>query len=50
MYESRHDAYLESRVLSADPLELVRLLYQGATGAVQDARRFLAQGEIVQRS
>jgi flagellar protein FliS len=50
MFQSSHDAYLESRVLSATPLELVHLLYQGAIGAVQDARHHLADGRIVQRS
>lgn len=45
MFQSSHDAYLESRVLSATPLELVHLLYQGAIGAVQDA-----DGRIAERS
>jgi flagellar protein FliS len=45
-----HDAYLESRVLSADPIELVRLLYQAATAAVREARRQLADGEIAPRA
>jgi flagellar protein FliS len=47
---SVHDAYLESRVLSAGPIELVRILYQTAANAVRDARRFLEQGEILARS
>ena len=47
---SAHEAYLESRVLSADPIELVRMLYQGATGAVREARRSLADGDIAARS
>ena len=50
MFQSAHDAYLESRVLSAGPLELVQLLYQGAIGAVQDARHYLAEGKILERS
>jgi flagellar protein FliS len=50
MFYNAHDAYLESRVLSADPLELVRLLYQGAIGAVQDARHHLANKRIAERS
>jgi flagellar secretion chaperone FliS len=50
MYQSSHDAYLESRVLSATPLELVHLLYRGAIEAVQDARHELAGGRIVERS
>jgi len=50
MWQDAHDAYLESRVLSADPIELVRILYQAATGAVRDARRHLAAGQIAARS
>jgi flagellar secretion chaperone FliS len=50
MFQSSYDAYLESRVLSATPLELVHLLYRGAIGAVQDARHHLADGKIAERS
>jgi flagellar protein FliS len=50
MWQSAQDAYLESRVLSASPLELVRLLYQAAINAVRDARQHLAAGDIVARS
>jgi flagellar protein FliS len=50
MVRNAQDAYLEGRVLSADPLELVRMLYQGAIGAVQDARHYLADGKIAERS
>lgn len=46
MWRDAHDAYLESRIETANPIELVRLLYQGATSAVRDARRHLAAGEI----
>src|SRR5215471_21082000 len=49
MYQSSHEAFLESRVLSATPLELVHLLYRGAIEAVQDARHELAGGRIVER-
>ena len=49
MCKSAQDAYLEERILSADPVELVRLLYQAMT-AVRDARRALADGEIAARS
>ncbi len=45
-----HDAYRESRILSAEPIELIRLLYQAATAAVRDARRHLAAGEILPRA
>jgi flagellar secretion chaperone FliS len=44
------DAYLESRILSADPIELVNLLYQTCSGAVRDARHHLENGEIAGRS
>jgi len=50
MQYNGHDAYLESRILSADPLELVCLLYQAASGAVREARRHLAAGNIAARS
>ena len=43
MGNNAHDAYLESRILTAEPMELVRLLYQAATGAVRDARRCLEE-------
>jgi flagellar protein FliS len=50
MWQNGHDAYLESRILSADPIELVNLLYQACTGAVREARHHLANGEIAGRS
>jgi flagellar protein FliS len=50
MWNSAHDAYLESRVLAADPVELVSLLYQACTQAVREARRYLAAGQIAERS
>jgi flagellar protein FliS len=48
--QNGHDAYLESRILSADPIELVNLLYQACTGAVREARHHLAAGDIAARS
>ena len=42
MKSNRHDAYLESRVLSADPVELVHMLYQACVQAVREARHHLA--------
>src|SRR5215472_13728460 len=45
-----HDAYVETRILSATPMELVRLLYQGCVLAVRDARHHLAEGRIAERS
>jgi len=50
MWNNGHDAYLESRVLSANSLELVHMLYQACTRAVRDARGYLAQGKIAERS
>ena len=50
MWNSGHDAYLESRVLAADPVELVNLLYQACTQAVREARGYLAAGKIAERS
>jgi flagellar protein FliS len=50
MWNSGHDAYLESRVLAADPVELVSLLYQACTQAVREARCYLAAGQIAERS
>lgn len=45
-----HNAYLESQVLSADPVELIRILYRGAVESVREAREHLANGEIAARS
>jgi flagellar protein FliS len=50
MWRSAQDAYLESKVLSADPVELIGLLYQTGVGAVQEARGHLADGKILERS
>src|SRR5579862_2096662 len=45
-----NDVYLESRVLSADPVELITILYEGALGAIDQARRHLAHGDIRARA
>jgi len=50
MWNSGHDAYLENRVLTADPIGLVNLLYQACMQAVREARRHLAEGRIAERS
>jgi flagellar secretion chaperone FliS len=50
MWNNGHNAYLESRILSASPLELVHLLYQGCVEAVREARYHLAGGRIAERS
>jgi flagellar protein FliS len=49
-YNNGHDAYLESRVLSADPIELVNMLYQACIDAVRDARNHLSERRIMERS
>lgn len=46
----RGEAYLEARVLSADPLELVCLLYQRGLETVRDARRYMAARDIAGRA
>jgi flagellar protein FliS len=43
-------AYLESEVVEADPIRLVRMLYQVALDAVSKAKRHLRNGEIRDRS
>ncbi len=50
MPANARDAYLESRILSADPIELIRILYRIAIDRLTEARRRLAQGDILARS
>jgi flagellar protein FliS len=50
MWNNAHNAYLESRILTADPLELIRLMYQAAVAEVRGARQHLANKEIALRS
>jgi flagellar protein FliS len=50
MWRNPHDTYLEERVLSADPVELVHMLYQAAITSVADARRHLAERQISARA
>jgi flagellar protein FliS len=45
-----YQAYLESQVFSASPLQLVHMLYRGALEAVRAARRDLSAGAIASRS
>jgi len=45
-----NDAYLETKVLSADPIELVQILYEEALASVRNARAHLAGGRIRERS
>ncbi|MEO8658391.1 MAG: flagellar export chaperone FliS [Bryobacteraceae bacterium] len=47
---SWNDAYLESKIYSADPVELVRMLYAAALNSTRSAREHLAAGQIAARS
>src|ERR1700683_1457048 len=44
------DAYPESRTLTAEPLELVRMVYRAAVDSTKRARAHLAGGRIADRS
>ncbi len=44
------EAYLESKILTADPLELVRMLYREAIESVEGARSALHTGDIPRRT
>ena len=44
------EAYLETHVVSADPLQLICLMYEHAAEAVRDARRHLAARDIAARA
>jgi len=50
MWQSAHETYLESRILSADPVELIGMLYTGALEAIRDARSYLKAGDIMARA
>ncbi len=50
MAYSNHSKYLETEVLSADPLKLVCMLYRGAIEATGTARRHLRDRRIRERS
>jgi flagellar protein FliS len=41
--------YLEQKILSADPIELIQLLYDAAVSEVREARRHLAAGDVERR-
>jgi flagellar secretion chaperone FliS len=43
------DAYFDGRILSADPLELVHILYEHTLTMVRDGRQYLAEGNIPAR-
>ncbi len=43
-------AYLESRILSASPLDLVNILYEHAILEIHQARQSLVRGDVAARS
>ncbi len=45
-----YDNYLEARILSADPIELVRILYRAANDSVREARSYVQAGDIAART
>src|SRR5579864_2006072 len=49
MPTSTQNGYLAERVLSASPMELVRMLYEGALSSVDLAIEMLRAGEIIAR-
>jgi flagellar secretion chaperone FliS len=50
MHSNGYRSYVENDVLTADPLKLVQLLYEGALEAVESARQHLRAGDIRARS
>ena len=47
---SYFDQYLESRVLSASPVELVRMMYRGTLQATATARQHFSSRDIASRT
>ncbi len=50
MASNPYEAYLESTILAADPVELVEIAYKAAIEAVGEARRALRRGDIAARA
>jgi flagellar protein FliS len=50
MPSNPYAAHLEASILTAEPIELIRILYRTALDSVRDARAHLAGGEIRERS
>ncbi len=50
MYDNPYASSLETRVLSATPMELVTMLYDAAIESVQSARQHLANRQIRERA
>ena len=47
---SPYNSYLETQILSADPMQLIELLYRAAIDAVESARGHLRTGNIALRA
>lgn len=50
MTPNTRQQYLHNEILSADPIQLVRLLYKGALKSIAEARALLRAGDIRGRS
>jgi len=46
----RMNPYIEQKILTADPIELIRILYQHGIFAVREAREHLRAGRIMERA
>ena len=42
--------YFENRILSADPIELIQILYKSAIDSIETAIQQLREGEVVKRA
>lgn len=49
MPANAYNTYLEATILSADPVELVRILYRTAIDSVHEARGYLSAGDVAAR-
>jgi flagellar protein FliS len=50
MATNAYEAYLESQILTADPVELVEILFRAALDSIRRAREEIRQGRIQERS
>ena len=50
MPTNRYQTYIEEEILTADPVQLIQLLYRGALDSITSARRYLKLGDIRARS
>ena len=50
MATNPYSNYLEATILSADPIELIRILYRTAIDSTCDARAYLSAGKTAERS